>query len=244
MLQLQVKSEVLKDIINVLSTLLNEAKMSISPEGMSVRAVDPAHVSMVEMDIKSEAFVVYEATEMSIGLDILKLKNILKLSKSGDLIEIIHDEEHNTLVFKLNNVTRRMALVDTSSMSDTKSPNLDHPAQVVIQTEELVRGIKAAEDVGTFISLTVTPELFQLKSTGDSDSVDLKVPKDSLVELACVDKLESMFSLDYFSKMVKSSSSDSVTLKIGADFPVKIEFDIAEGSGHVTYLLAPRVDKT
>ncbi len=242
MLQLKVKSEVLKDIVNVLSTLLNEAKLTVSPEGLSVKAVDPAHVSMVEMDIKTDAFETYEASDMSIGLDILKLKNILKLSKAGDIIDMHHDEEHNTLVFKLSNVTRRMALVDTSSMSDTKSPNLDHPAQVVVNSEELVRGIKAAEDVGTFITLTVTPDFFELKSTGDSDSVDLMVPKDSLIELICVDSLESMFSLDYFSKMVKSASSEAVTLKVGADFPVKIEFDVAGGSGHVVYLLAPRVD--
>jgi len=228
----------------VLSTLLNEAKLSFTPEGISVRAVDPAHVAMLEMDIKKDAFEAYEASDMSIGLDILKLKDILKLAKSGDLIEIFHDEEHNTLVFKLDNVTRRMALVDTSNMSDTKSPSLDHPSQVIIDSGELLKGIKAAEDVGTFITLTVAPDFFELKSTGDSDSVDLKVPKDSLLELLCVDRLGSMFSLDYFSKMVKSASSGPVTLKMGNDFPVKIEFDIADKNGRVVYLLAPRVDTT
>ncbi len=75
------------------------------------------------------------------------------------------------------------------------------------------------------------------------DSVSLKLPKNVLADLKCKEKVKSMFSLDYFSKMVKASStSENVSINLGTDYPVRLEFDIAEGKGHVVYLLAPRIE--
>ncbi len=55
--------------------------------------------------------------------------------------------------------------------------------------------------------------------------------------------MRSLFPLDYFSNMVKSiGSAQSVTLYLGSDYPVKMEFKIAGGKGEVRYLLAPRIE--
>ena len=43
--------------------------------------------------------------------------------------------------------------------------------------------------------------------------------------------------------MVKAiSSAPTVTLYLGSDYPVKIEFKIAGGKGDVKFLLAPRIE--
>jgi proliferating cell nuclear antigen len=43
--------------------------------------------------------------------------------------------------------------------------------------------------------------------------------------------------------MVKAAKgSAGIHLNLGNDYPVKIEFDLAGGNGHVTYLLAPRIE--
>ena len=47
MFNVKVKSDVIKGIIDVTSPLVNEAKFNITPKGISLKAVDPAHVSMV-----------------------------------------------------------------------------------------------------------------------------------------------------------------------------------------------------
>jgi proliferating cell nuclear antigen len=55
--------------------------------------------------------------------------------------------------------------------------------------------------------------------------------------------VRSLFSLDYFSNMVRSvPSAGVVALAIGQDYPAKMNFEIAEGNGEVTYLLAPRIE--
>ena len=55
--------------------------------------------------------------------------------------------------------------------------------------------------------------------------------------------LKSLFSIDYFSNMIKPvKASDPITIHLGNDNPARVEFDIANTKGHVTYLLAPRIE--
>src|SRR5206468_8228172 len=78
---------------------------------------------------------------------------------------------------------------------------------------------------------------------GDTDNVSHMVPKDLLEELQSKEAVRSLFPLDYFSNMVKAiSSAPTVTLYLGSDYPVKIEFKIAGGKGEVKFLLAPRIE--
>ena len=56
MFNAKVKSEVLKGIIDVTSPLVNEVKFNITPKGISLRAVDPEHVAMVDLQINDKAF--------------------------------------------------------------------------------------------------------------------------------------------------------------------------------------------
>ena len=52
----------------------------------------------------------------------------------------------------------------------------------------------------------------------------------------------SLFSLDYLNDMNKAIPSDAeVTTELGEEFPVKMHFDFAEGDGHATFMLAPRI---
>jgi proliferating cell nuclear antigen len=229
--------------LNVVSTLVDEAKFNITEDGISLRAVDPAHVAMIDLKLKSSAFENYKASESELGIDITKMIDVLKLAKPNDLISITHDEEKNRLIIKILNITRSMALVDTTGMAEPKVPNLSLPAKVVINTQELTQGIKASESVSDHISLSANPDGFELSSEGDTDAVNLKLSKDLLAELKCKENVKSLFSLDYFSNMVKSASSaETITMNLGTDFPVKIEFNLADKNGEVNYLLAPRIE--
>ena len=241
--QVEVKSEILKEVLSVVSTLVDEAKFNIGEDGLSLRAVDPAHVAMIDLTLKSAAFENYKATESELGIDITKMLDVLKLAKPTDVITINHDEEKNKLILKIANITRSMSLVDTTGMVEPKVPNLSLPVKVVVSTQELSQGIKASESVSDHISLSATADGFELASEGDTDAVNLKLPKDLLDELKCKENVKSLFSLDYFANMVKSAlGSQAITMNLGTDFPVKIEFPIANDNGQVNYLLAPRIE--
>jgi proliferating cell nuclear antigen len=243
MFNAKVKSEVLKGIIDVISPLVNEVKFNISPKGISLRAVDPAHVAMVDLQIKSKAFDEYKADEMELGIDMDKLGGIMRLSSAGDIVSLEYDEEANRLIVKIGNLVRKMGLIDTAGMPDPKMPNLSLPAKIVINASELNQGVRASEAVSDHIALTVNEDNFELFAEGDTDTVNLKLPKDMLVELTASSKCKSLFSIDYFSNMIKSvRGDDKITMQLGNDNPIRVEFDIADSKGHVTYLLAPRIE--
>ncbi|TLZ54489.1 MAG: DNA polymerase sliding clamp [Methanobacteriota archaeon] len=232
MFDVKVKAEVLKEVVDVISTLVDEAKFNITKDAVSVKAVDPAHVAMVDLSLEKAAFESYRADDGELGLDMDKVKEVLKLAKSSDVISITHEEEKNRLVLTVGNTTRRMSLVDTAGMSDPKVPSLNLPAKVTVRADELRQGIRASESVSDHIALTAGPDGFEIVSEGDTDTVSHKVPKELLEELSAKE-----------ANMVKAiSSAQTVRLYLGSDYPVKMEFKIAGGKGEVKYLLAPRIE--
>jgi len=243
MFNAKVKSEVLKGIIDVTSPLVNEVKFNIGKKGISLRAVDPAHVAMVDLEIKKDAFDEFKSDEMELGIDMDKLASIMRLSGMGDIVNLEYDENSNRLIVKIGNLTRRMGLIDTAGMPDPKMPNLDLPGKIVIKASELIQGVRASEAVSDHLALTVNKDDFELFAEGDTDTVNLKLPKKLLIDLDTKNKCKSLFSIDYFSNMIKPvRSEEPVTIMMGNDNPIRVEFDIADKKGHVTYLLAPRIE--
>jgi len=238
-----VKADVLKAINDVISPLVNEAKFNITSKGISIRVVDPAHVAMANVEVKDEAFEEYKADEIELGIDIDKFGDILKLAGSDDTISLEYDGRENRLVVRIGNLVRRMGLIDTAGMPDSKLPTLDLPAKTVMKAGEMSKGIRASEMISDHLALTVDKDAFELHAEGDVDTVNLKLPKDMLIELNSPEKYKSLFSIDYISNMIKPvKSEDPITLLIGNDNPMKVDFDFADKKGHVTYLLAPRIE--
>jgi proliferating cell nuclear antigen len=243
MFNAKVKSEVLKGVIDVTSPLVSEVKFNINSKGISLRAVDPAHVAMINLEIDNKAFEEYKADDLELGIDMDKLAGIMRLSTSGDLVSLIYDETLNRLIIKIGNLVRKMSLIDTAGMPDPKMPNLDLPAKAIIKSSEINRGVRASEAVSDHLAITINKDNFELFAEGDTDTVNLKLPKDLLTELTAKGSYKSLFSIDYFSNMIKPvKGEDNVTIYLGNDNPVRVEFDIADKKGHVKYLLAPRIE--
>ena len=243
MFNAKIKSDVIKGIIDVTSPLVNEAKFNVTSKGLTLRAVDPAHVAMVDLELKSSAFEEYKADDMELGIDLDKLSGIMKLATAEDLVSLEYDEESNRLVVKIGNLVRRMGLIDTAGMPDSKVPHLELPAKAVVRASELSKGVRASEAVSDHLALSIDKDSFELFAEGDTDTVNLKLPKSLLVELHAPGKFKSLFSIDYFSNMIKPvRSDDTITINLGNDNPIRVDFDIADKNGHVTYLLAPRIE--
>ncbi|QHK16780.1 MAG: DNA polymerase sliding clamp [Methanomassiliicoccales archaeon Mx-03] len=242
MFSADLKSDTLKGLVNIISTLIDEVKFTITPEGMTLKAVDAAHVAMIEMEVEKCAFDKYEAEDCEIGLDLDKVKDVLKLAASGDVIGMEQDDTHGRLVFKVGNITRRMNLVDTTTMSDPKVPQLSLTAKISLPVDELQKGIRAADKISDHITLKAGPGYFDMFCEGDTDSVSLHLDGAS-VEVDSDSEVCSMFPLDYFSNIIKAiPAGTTVMVELDNDYPVKLVFSLADGNARVNYLLAPRIE--
>ena len=238
-----IESEKLKETIEAVSSIVDEARINLTPDGMSIRAVDPANVAMLSLDLKSSAFEDFTATEGELGVDLNRLSDILGMAEKAETIELELDEESHKLVVRMSGLTYKIALLDPASIrKEPTVPQLDLPAKIVLSGNELRRAVKAAEKVSDHMSMGVEGDIFYLEAEGDSDRMRLDILKDQLISLQPGDA-RSLFSLDYLTDLIKSAGkAHEVTIELGRDYPVKIHFQIAQGNGDVGYLLAPRIE--
>jgi proliferating cell nuclear antigen len=244
MFKARLKMEVLRELVEVISTLVTEVKLTVSMDGIDVKAVDPSHVAMLVLKLNKGAFEEFTGEATELGVDVEKLKEVLRLSKPGDLIDLQYDGGKNRLVVKVGKVTRHMSIVDPAGITDPKVPNVTPPGVAVVGMEELRQGIRGSESISDHVTITLDPEGFTMHSEGETDRVDMRLPKEGLKRLEAKESVKSMYPLDFFSSMVKSiTSSDLVTLHVGNEYPLKIDFTVAGGKGEGHFLLAPRVEE-
>ncbi|WP_338726761.1 DNA polymerase sliding clamp [Haladaptatus sp. DJG-WS-42] len=239
-----VSAETLRTALDSVSVLVDECKIHLNEDGFAIRAVDPANVGMVDLTLDASAFESYEADGGVIGVNLSRLENIAGMASSGQLVQLELDEETRKLHIQIEGLEYTLALIDPDSIrQEPDIPNLDLPAQIVIEGRDIDRAVKAADMVSDHIALGVeeADELFYVSAEGDTDDVRLELPREDLIDLSA-GQARSLFSLDYLKDMNKAIPKDGeVTIDLGEEFPVKLHFELAEGQGSVTYMLAPRI---
>src|SRR3989338_4247773 len=103
MFKAKLKASVLKSLIDAAAPPVDEIKLHVTPEGMSIKTVDPAHVAMVDISLGSKAFQEYKATDLELGIDLDKLKELLALGSGDDAIGLEFKEDQNRLVVTVGN---------------------------------------------------------------------------------------------------------------------------------------------
>jgi len=233
-----------QDALDSVSVLVDECKIRLNEEELSIRAVDPANVGMVDLTLEAAAFESYEADGGVIGVNLARLEDIAGMANSGDLIHLELDEETRKLHIEIDGLSYTLALIDPDSIrQEPDIPDLDLAAEIVVEGAQIDRGIKAADMVSDHIRLRVdeTDEAFFIEAEGDTDDVNLKLDREDLIALTA-GPADSLFSLDYLKDMNKAIPSDAeVTVELGEEFPVKLHYGFAEGLGNVTFMLAPRI---
>ncbi|WP_255198167.1 DNA polymerase sliding clamp [Halorarius litoreus] len=239
-----VSAETLRDALDSVSVLVDECKIRLNEDGLAIRAVDPANVGMVDLELDASAFESYETDGGVIGVNLARLEEFAGMADSGQLVQLELDEETRKLHIKIEGLEGTLALIDPDSIrQEPDLPDLDLPAEVIIEGKDIGRAVKAADMVSDHIALGVdaTEEIFYVDAEGDTDDVHLELTTDDLIALTPGDA-RSLFSLDYLKDMNKAIPKDAeVTMELGEEFPVKMHFDLAEGNGSVTYMLAPRI---
>ncbi|UIO99927.1 DNA polymerase sliding clamp [Halobaculum sp. CBA1158] len=239
-----VSASTLRDALDSVSVLVDECKIRLNEDELAIRAVDPANVGMVDLTLEAAAFESYEADGGVIGVNLNRLEDIAGMADTGDLIELELDEETRKLHIHIEGLSYTLALIDPDSIrQEPDIPDLDLPAEIVLEGAQLDRGITAADMVSDHIRLRVdeAEEAFFIEAEGDTDDVDLRLDREDLIDLQA-GPADSLFSLDYLKDMNKAIPKDAeVRVELGEEFPVKMHYEFGEGMGQVTYMLAPRI---
>lgn len=248
-LEFEITAGPLKDTVDILKEVTTEAQFVFGSEGVTVKVVDISHVAMISLTLDKASFEgdwpIGSEDEYDAGVSLTNMSDFLRLAKRHDRVALVLDLTDHTLGVSFGMLSRRMALLDTSSMTVPSVPKVSLPATVTLSTAELRRAVKAVKSVADIIELELRKAGLALQGEGDTDSVVMDIDSEDLtsVELSDDDtSYGSMYSLDYFEKLARAAGkSDTVSIGLGNDFPCTAKFALSNDSGSVTFMLAPRI---
>lgn len=246
MFEAEINASKLQDTVSKIDALVEECKVHLNEDGLSIQAVDPASVGMVDVSLPKEDFASYEADEELLGLNLVRFGAVVGMGNSGDTVALELNEETRKLRIEIDGLRYTLSLIDPSSIHQEPTvPDLDN-AEFDVVGAEIQTAVKAAGLVSDHMGFRSSPELnkdgvVQAFAEGDTDDVSVDMPFGDVYDAA--DEPEaSLFSLDYLDAMAKELPKDSdVTVELGDDYPVKVTAPLAE-YGEMTYLLAPRIE--
>jgi proliferating cell nuclear antigen len=242
--QAAIQGGTIKTVLTTLRAIVDEARIHIDENGISMRAVDPANVAMDDLDLTAAAFESYDATPGVIGVDLDRFADAVGMANADDLVQLSLDQQTRKLLIHVDGLEFTMACIDPGSIrAEPEIPDLDLSAEITLSRDALDRGGKAADMVSDHIKFTMdeTPEQFCIEAEGNTDDVELEIDSEDLEDVTAADA-EALFSLDYLKDIVRTiPKGTAVTMRFGTDLPVIMAYDLADGDGQVRRMLAPRI---
>ena len=243
-MQLKIDVKSIREVLNLLNVLIYEAKVDFTPDGLSIRVMDTARISMMKVEVKKDAFQEYNVeTETSVGLDIGPLKNFLKIVSQENVMEISIDNENISV--KVGNLSAKFKLIDPDAITVPRIPAMTHSNGFVIDKSTLLKGIKAAETISNVVKFSNNSAGVKISAKGESEleTIDMEIPKESVKDLVYASDVKSSFLLEYLLKFVQVvESAVDLRVQLSNDYPIQIGGKFLNGKGDVTFLLAPRID--
>jgi len=241
-------SKAIKDVFSAISTIVDEATFDVNPDGMSLRAMDPSRVAMVDFLIQKTAFDEYNATEKTkICLNINELLKLLKRAGKDEPVEMSFDTETGQLKIVIKGRYTRsfnMPTLETAE-EEVPTPNIPFNAKVTMTTEGLHQALDDASLVSDHVRIETDGEKILMNAKGDLMGANIEVQKgsESLLSLDVKEPSKATFSLSYLTEIVKAAkaTSDVVTIEFSKDMPIRLDFKL-QYDGRLIYHLAPRIE--
>ena len=226
------------DLCKKVMTLSDEVKITVSDQGWYVRAVDPAHVSMIEMSIPRTDFNTFEKCDMVFGIDVEKIAAYLKSlgTLNKESVKMTIDQQTNRMVFSSQVGERSINLVDTIGMTECKIPKLYLDAGITLDSAKSVMAwIKTAEQITDHVRLSLElPYCLTLQAYGEVDSAKFNLEGYDKTGRPAI----ALYPLDYFKGIIKALGNEKIRIEFSSDFPVKIQSLVTQ----TVFLLAPRIE--
>jgi len=235
-----------RGIITAISELIDEANFVVSPEGLSLRAMDPSHVAMVELLLPPPTFDEFQCSEkIVIGVNLDEFNRLLRRASARERLELELSEPGRLTIRFLGKALRtfKMPLIDIAS-EELPSPSLEFNVRARVLADAMRDAIKDASVISDYVRFIANPDELILAASGDRGEVEVKLNEEmgSLIELEVKEPSRSTYSLSYLSDMMKAvATAEVAVVHFSSDMPLRLDFELP-GEGRITYYLAPRME--
>jgi len=234
-------------IISSLAALIEEASFIATSEGLSLRALDPSRVAMVDLFVPREAFEEYEleGEKVTIGVNFNELEKVVKRGKADERI-VFEIREGRLRITILGKAERRFSLPLLDIVSEElPTPKVTFTVNAKLLSDTLKEALSDAQLVSDYIRFEAEENNLWLKAQSDRGEVEtrLSLEDGSLLEYDITEKAVASYSLEYLSDIVKKADrvSDIAGLAFSSNKPIELTFEFT-GGGRLRYYLAPSLE--
>ena len=233
-------NRIFKDAFDSISRIVDDVQIQVDSEGLRLKALDRSHITFIVLDLQAELFDEFMCdVPEKINIDSTELMKVLKKCKTSDVLKLSVDESNLIVIFE-GDATRKFKIRFIDLEYDNPTPsninftcNLNVPSQLFLD---------ALNDMDLFSDkLTITVDLDNLIISTDGELGDAStryIHGEKITEI-----IRATYSIDKLKDIMKASKfSEQVTLSLGNDMPIKVEFKLITGDGQLEYLLAPRLE--
>jgi len=224
--------------IEIISDLVLEVRIKISEYGLSLIAMDPANVAMINFKIPKSAFSEFQADSEILGINLDSLKKVLK--RCGKTSSLIFEKQENVLTIKIEDKIRRtfsLGLIEIES-EERELPSLEYCSMIELDSQDLIDAIEDVSVISDACSFIVKDNTFIIESKEiDSAKVEFSADTISIKGENC----KARYSLEYLQKFMKAAKiSEKTKIQFASNHPLRLDF--GSGSFGLTFILAPRME--
>ena len=242
----------IQESIGVVKAFADESRLYFSDCGLYGVVQDEASVAMSQINLSDTAFTSYGADasddeSVLFGADLSRLDEVVGMASSGDTIHMTLPDRHSMSI-EAGGLSYNLTGINTDTIRrEPEMPDLEFDTDAIgVPADELSRAVKAADMVSDHVAFEADADEGTLHITGegDTDSVSVELT-DECESLDIESDTRGLFSVGYLKNAIRAIPSDAA-VRIGTktDFPLQIDFTVAEGHGDATVIIAPRIDNT
>ncbi|MDP2666945.1 MAG: hypothetical protein Q8P05_05605 [Candidatus Diapherotrites archaeon] len=229
-----------KRTVDAIASFISEGNFRFSDKGISLRAVDPSQIVLVDCFIDKSAFSQYQLEPTYVGIDVVELARMLARSFPTDQLTLDVGDSEIRIQLEGDFVrTFHLPLIDVSeSEKEIKIPGQKFDAKVEINARLFKEALKDAHLFGSSVILKVKDKQFRIEAKGNQGQLKTVSKEGRLIAIhSALEEVTSKYSLNFLSNIVKEADPDSmISLEFKTDAPMRVTYTI--GQARMQYYLA------
>ena len=236
-----------KNLLKTINVLVDEATFKLTPQGLTLRAMDPSRVAMIDIVIPRESCEEHLCTEemkFCFSIDRYLGKTLKNITKNDairlDIQTGIVDKMNTRLSSKLSRQFSMPLLEASEEEIPTPQINFMYSAKLVLENVNTL--LKDLDDyvqiMGTQDSLT-----FEQKSDIEDFTSTLQKGDDTVLNIEAKEEAKAKYSVSYLKEILKALSQLTYIIEVSysTNMPMRISAEL-EHLGTVNFYLAPRIE--
>lgn len=236
-----------KNLFKTICVLTDEATFKLTSKGLTLRAMDPSRVAMIDLTVPRESCEEHSCPEemkFCFSIDRYVDKTLKNISKDDAIRLDIQTGIVDKLITRLTSKLTRQFSMPLLEPSEEEIPTpkitFNYSARLVLENVNTL--FKDLEDhvriVGTQDGLT-----FEQKGDLEVFTATLQKGDESVLNIEAKEDAKATYSVSYLKEILKALNllTDIIEVSYSTDMPIRISAEI-EHLGTINFYVAPRIE--